>query len=72
MGAFRRCRRIIIPDDLEKALSKHKGTKDYFLSLNKSLKKVMLYTVTSAKRPETRHKRIEKLVEALKNGTGIH
>ena len=30
---------LVIPDDLEKAFKKHKGSKDYFMSLSKSIKK---------------------------------
>lgn len=29
---------LIIPDDLEKAFQKHKGSKEFFLSLSKSVK----------------------------------
>lgn len=53
---------LIIPDDLDKAFKKNEGTKDYFLSLSKTNKKAMLYWLVSAKRPETRQKRIEDIV----------
>lgn len=54
---------LVIPDDLEKAFKKHKGSKDYFMSLSKSIKKMMLYWVASAKRPETRSNRINQVAE---------
>jgi len=54
---------LIIPEDLEKAFHKYKGSKDYFLSLSKSIKKQILYWVISAKKPETRHKRIDEIAE---------
>ncbi len=50
---------LIIPSDLEKAFQKHKGSKDYFLSLSKTIRKMMLQWIVLAKRPETRQKRIE-------------
>jgi len=54
---------LIIPTDLEKAFLKHKGSKDYFLSLNKSIRKMMLTSIVLAKRPETRQKRIDEIAE---------
>lgn len=53
----------LIPPDLEKAFKKHKGSKDYFEGLGKSVRKQMLYWVVSAKRPETREKRIHEIAE---------
>ncbi|MGH2624331.1 MAG: YdeI/OmpD-associated family protein [Sphingobacterium sp.] len=54
---------LIIPEDLEKAFRKYKGSKDYFLSLSKSVKKMMLQWIVLAKRPETRNKRIVEIAE---------
>ena len=59
---------LVIPDDLEKAFKKHKGSKDYFMSLSKSIKKMMLYWVTSAKRPETRQQRVTDTVQLAAKG----
>jgi uncharacterized protein YdeI (YjbR/CyaY-like superfamily) len=56
---------LTIPNDLEIAFKKHKGSKDHFLSLSKSAKKMMLCWIVLAKRPETRQKRIDKIVENL-------
>ena len=53
---------LIIPQDLESELNKYAGSKDYFLSLTKSIKKGILYWVISAKRPATREKRIAEVV----------
>lgn len=52
---------LVIPEDLEKAFEKHKDSKDYFLSLSKSVRKMMLQWVILAKRPETRQKRIDEI-----------
>jgi len=54
---------LIIPKDLEKAFKKYKGSKDYFLSLSKTIRKMMLTSLVLAKRPETRQKRIDEIAE---------
>ncbi|MGN7864108.1 YdeI/OmpD-associated family protein [Chryseobacterium sp. 22458] len=52
-----------IPDDLEEAFKQHQGAKEYFLSLSKSGKKILLQWIVLAKRPETRKKRIDEIAE---------
>lgn len=51
-----------VPADLNIALDKFTGAKDFFTGLSKSIRKQMLYWVISAKRPETRKKRIDEIV----------
>ena len=55
--------KLTIPDDLDKELAKHSQSSEYFNSLSKSIRKGMLYWVASAKRPETRKRRIKEIVE---------
>lgn len=50
-----------IPRDLKKELNNRTGSKKYFLSLSKSVRKAILQWVTLAKRPETRQKRIDEI-----------
>lgn len=50
-----------IPKDLEAAFKKHKGSKEYFLGLSRSVKKAILQWLVLAKRPETREKRITEV-----------
>lgn len=57
---------LIIPDDLEKAFNSHKGSMDFFLSLSKSTRKIILSWIVLAKRQETRQKRIDEVVESAK------
>jgi uncharacterized protein YdeI (YjbR/CyaY-like superfamily) len=59
---------LIIPQDLEKAFKKHKGSKDYFNSLSKSAKKILLSWIVLAKLPETRQRRIEEIAERAAKG----
>lgn len=55
---------VIIPNDLEMAFEKHNGSKDYFLSLSKSTKKIILAWIILVRKQETRQKRIEEVVES--------
>lgn len=55
---------LIIPKDLEIAFEKHKGSKDYFLSLSKSTRKIILSWIVLAKLQETRQKHIDEVVES--------
>lgn len=52
-----------IPEDLDGIFGTYPGSKDFFLSLSKSTKKGILYWIVSAKRVETRQKRIEEVAK---------
>lgn len=54
---------LLIPEDLKEEFKTQNGAKEYFDSLSKSVKKILLYWVISAKRKETRQKRILEIVE---------
>lgn len=56
-----------IPEDLEEAFKTHPGSKDFFLSLSKSVRKMMLQWIVLAKRQDTRQKRIGTIVECAAN-----
>ena len=58
---------LIIPEDLKKEFANHKGSIEYFGSLSKSVKKILLHWVVSAKRKETRQKRILEIAENASN-----
>jgi len=59
---------LITPEDLKEVFANYKGSMEYFDSLSKSVKKILLYWVISAKRKETRQKRILEIAEnASKN-----
>jgi len=55
---------LIIPEDLETELDRYPEAKEFFMGLSKSVRKMMLYWVMSAKRPETRQNRIAEVVES--------
>jgi uncharacterized protein YdeI (YjbR/CyaY-like superfamily) len=54
---------LVIPADLKAAFANHKGSMKYFDSLSASAKKGLLYWVVSAKRLDTRQKRIIEIAE---------
>ena len=54
---------LVIPTDLIKAFKTQRDSKDYFISLSKSVRKAILQWVVLAKRPETRQKRIAEIAE---------
>jgi uncharacterized protein YdeI (YjbR/CyaY-like superfamily) len=53
---------LIIPEDLRIALNKNVISISFFQNQSKSIKKGMLHWVVTAKRPETRKKRIAEIV----------
>ncbi len=52
---------LSIPEDLEKEFESSPGSKDFFISLSRSVKKSILQWVILAKRPETRQKRTKEV-----------
>jgi uncharacterized protein YdeI (YjbR/CyaY-like superfamily) len=62
--------KLEVPADLQKALNKNKTALKNFSKLANFAKKQILYRINSAKRPETRKERIEKIMELLKKTKG--
>ncbi len=54
---------LTIPKDLEKEFKKHPGSKTFFTSLSRSVKKMILQWIVLAKRTETRQKRIIEIAD---------
>ena len=59
---------LVIPKDLAKAFKLHKGSKDFFMTLSKSVRKAMLQWLALAKQPATREKRIKEIAEMAGKG----
>lgn len=57
---------LVTPDDLKISFTNHKGSLEYFESLSSSAKKILLYWIDSAKKTETREKRV---LEVAKNAS---
>jgi uncharacterized protein YdeI (YjbR/CyaY-like superfamily) len=54
---------LIMPPDLEKSFDSQAGSKDFFMSLSKSVRKAILQWLVLAKQSDTRQKRINEIVE---------
>lgn len=57
--------RITVPDDLQEALNANPAAQEFFNQLNSQNRYSILYRVTTAKKAETRQKRIEKFIAML-------
>lgn len=55
---------LIVPEDLKKEFENYKGSVEYFAGLSKSAKKSLLHWIASAKRKETKLKRILEVAES--------
>jgi uncharacterized protein YdeI (YjbR/CyaY-like superfamily) len=61
---------LVVPDDLAEALASARGAAAGFETLPDSARKLALYWIASAKRPETRARRIEETVRKAAQGRG--
>lgn len=60
---------LILPKDLKKEFDKREGALEYYESLSKSAKKILLSWIVLAKRPETKQKRIIEIAENASKNT---
>lgn len=58
-------RTVTLPKDAQASVDKHKGLSEYFYAQSFTCKKEYLTAITDAKKPETRTRRIEKMIEML-------
>lgn len=58
-------RDVQVPDDLAAALAQDDAARSWFNGLTDSQRKAFVTSVTSAKQPQTRQKRVTRAVEAL-------
>jgi uncharacterized protein YdeI (YjbR/CyaY-like superfamily) len=61
-----------IPEDFLKRLAGNKKAKAFFATLNKTNLYSIAYRLQTAKKPETRDKRIEAIIEKLARGEKFH
>lgn len=59
---------LIVPKELRQAFHANPASETYYASLSTSLKKQLLYWVISAKREETKAKRVKEIVESANQG----
>lgn len=61
-----------VPPDLQAALDANPAAQTFFNQLNSANRYAIIYRVGSAKKPETRQKRIEQFVQMLLENRKIH
>jgi uncharacterized protein YdeI (YjbR/CyaY-like superfamily) len=71
-AAYDSPRNAVPPDDFLKALDKDKKAKAFFETLNKSNIYSIVYRLQTAKKPETREKRMKLILEMLAHGEKFH
>jgi uncharacterized protein YdeI (YjbR/CyaY-like superfamily) len=62
---------LIVPPDLASALAEQPGLAEQFAAFSASQRRITLYWIATAKRPETRAKRIAATVAAAAEGRGM-
>jgi len=71
-AAYDGARTSVVPPDLQAALDARPEARSFFARLDGANRYAVLWRVQTAKRSETRSKRIEMLVEMLARGEKIH
>lgn len=64
--------KMTVPEDFLKLLSKNKKAKEFFNSLSKSTVYAITWRLHTAKKPETRERRMKKFLEMLSRGEKLH
>jgi uncharacterized protein YdeI (YjbR/CyaY-like superfamily) len=64
--------RVTVPDDLARALAANERARAFFATLDSANRYAILYRIRTAKRPETRAKRIDTFVAMLSEHRKIH
>ena len=71
-AAYDSPRNAVPPEDFLKALGKDKKAKTFFETLNKANVYSIVYRLQTAKKPETREKRMNMILEMLARGEKFH
>lgn len=71
-AAYDSARTMDVPAELATALAKNSKAKAFFESLNKTNHYAVCWRVQTAKKPETRAARVQKLVDMLARGEKLH
>jgi uncharacterized protein YdeI (YjbR/CyaY-like superfamily) len=61
-----------VPDDLQRALDRHPEAAAFFATLDSRNRYAILHRIQTAKKPETRARRIEKFVAMLRAGEKVY
>jgi len=64
--------KMTVPDDFMKELSKNKKARTFFGTLNKANTYAIAWRLQTAKKPETRERRMKSIIEMLTAGKPLH
>lgn len=64
--------KMTVPEDFLKELSKNKKARAFFWTLNKANTYAIAWRLQTAKKPETREKRMKTIIETLAAGKPLH
>jgi uncharacterized protein YdeI (YjbR/CyaY-like superfamily) len=64
--------RSVVPRDLQAALNRNRKAKSFFASLDRANRYAILWRLQTAKRPETRARRIREFIRMLEKREKIH
>ena len=64
--------RAVVPPDFRVALERHGKARALFATLNRANRYALLYRIQTAKKPETRARRIALFIEMLEKGKTFH
>jgi len=62
----------VVPKDFQKALDKSRKAKNFFETLSRQNRYAILWRIQTAKKEETRKRRIAEFIEMLKAGETLH
>ncbi len=71
-AAYESQSKITVPDDFQTALNQNPAAQAFFDQLNSVNRYAILHRITTAKRAETRQKRIDQFIMMLNAGEKIH
>jgi uncharacterized protein YdeI (YjbR/CyaY-like superfamily) len=71
-AAYSSQRTAVVPDDLAAALDARPGAAEFFAGISSANRYAVLYRIETAKRPDTRARRIEVLADMLAEGRTFH
>ncbi len=70
--AYESSSKMTVPADFLNELTKHKKAEAFFKTLNKANVYAIAWRLQTAKKPETRSKRMKVILEMLKRGEALH
>jgi uncharacterized protein YdeI (YjbR/CyaY-like superfamily) len=71
-SAYAGSKTMEVPKDFLEALARHKAAKAFFATLNRANLYAIAWRLQTAKKPETRQKRFDALLQMLEDGRKIH